>query len=209
MSRWSCDQGTFTAAMGPSGSGKTTLLHCAAGMDRPNRGSVWWADTEISRLPERHLAVRRRNRVGFVFQDFNLIPSMTIVQNVARPSRVAGTRIDQALVRQALEHVGLADRARRRPVGARVRHRAAHAALGHPDHGGVDVGEHLIGQPRRAVWSPPLRQRGVLTGPGIHQVPVHEHPVGVLWESPRRIGRSMLRGRLFTRGYGVTAGAIM
>jgi len=109
-------QGTFTAVMGPSGSGKTTLLHCAAGMDRPTGGSVWWGDTEISRLPERHLAVRRRNHVGFVFQAFNLIPSMTIVQNVALPSRLAGTQIDQAVVRQALERVGLADRARRRPA---------------------------------------------------------------------------------------------
>jgi putative ABC transport system ATP-binding protein len=109
-------QGTFTAVTGPSGSGKTTLLHCAAGMDRPTRGSVWWGDTEISRLPERHLAVRRRNHVGFVFQAFNLIPSMTITENVALPSRLAGTRIDQAIVRRALERVGLADQASRRPA---------------------------------------------------------------------------------------------
>jgi putative ABC transport system ATP-binding protein len=109
-------QGTFTAVTGPSGSGKTTLLHCAAGMDRPTRGSVWWGDTEISRLPERHLAVRRRNHVGFVFQAFNLIPSMTITENVALPSRLAGTRIDRAIVRRALERVGLADQASRRPA---------------------------------------------------------------------------------------------
>jgi putative ABC transport system ATP-binding protein len=109
-------RGTFTVVTGPSGSGKTTLLHCAAGMDRPTRGSVWWGDTEISRLPERHLAVRRRNHVGFVFQAFNLIPSMTITQNVALPSRLAGTRIDHAIVRQALDRVGLVDRASRRPA---------------------------------------------------------------------------------------------
>jgi putative ABC transport system ATP-binding protein len=79
--------GTFTVVMGPSGSGKTTLLHCAAGMDRPTRGSVWWNGIEVSRLPERELAIRRRDHVGFVFQAFNLIPSMTVSPNVALPSR--------------------------------------------------------------------------------------------------------------------------
>ena len=108
--------GTFTAVMGPSGSGKTTLLHCAAGMDRPTRGSVWWGGTQISRLSERDLAVRRRNHVGFVFQAFNLIPSMTVAQNVALPSRLAGTRLDRSTVRDALARVGLDDRAKHRPA---------------------------------------------------------------------------------------------
>jgi putative ABC transport system ATP-binding protein len=84
--------GTFTAVMGPSGSGKTTLLHCLAGMDRPTRGSVWWGGTEVSRLPERRLAQLRRSRVGFVFQAFNLMPAMTVAQNVELyPSRSAWT----------------------------------------------------------------------------------------------------------------------
>jgi putative ABC transport system ATP-binding protein len=130
-------KGTFTAVMGPSGSGKTTLLHCAAGMDRPTRGSVWWGDIEISRLPERNLAVRRRHHVGFVFQAFNLIPSMTAAQNVALPSRLAGTRIDQAIVRQALERVGLPDRASRRPVelsaGQQQRVAIARALVAEPE----------------------------------------------------------------------------
>ncbi|WP_037656606.1 ATP-binding cassette domain-containing protein, partial [Streptomyces exfoliatus] len=70
------------AVTGPRGSGKTTLLHCLAGMDRPTRGSVRWGGTEVSRLPERRLAELRRSRVGFVFQAFNLMPAMTVAQNV-------------------------------------------------------------------------------------------------------------------------------
>jgi putative ABC transport system ATP-binding protein len=107
--------GTFTAVMGPSGSGKTTLLHCLAGMDRPTRGSVWWGDTEVSRLPERRLAELRRSRVGFVFQAFNLMPAMTVAQNVELPGRLAGERPDRGRVLDALARVGLAGRERHRP----------------------------------------------------------------------------------------------
>ncbi|GAA3398711.1 ABC transporter ATP-binding protein [Streptomyces roseoviridis] len=107
--------GTFTAVMGPSGSGKTTLLHCLAGMDRPTRGSVWWGDTEVSRLPERRLAELRRTRIGFVFQAFNLMPAMTVAQNVELPGRLAGRRPDRARVLDALARVGLAGRERHRP----------------------------------------------------------------------------------------------
>ncbi|MGW6915391.1 ABC transporter ATP-binding protein [Kitasatospora sp. NPDC054939] len=108
-------QGTFTAVMGPSGSGKTTLLHCLAGMDRPSSGSVRWGDTEISCLPERRLAELRRSRVGFVFQAFNLMPAMTVAQNVELPGRLAGRRTDRAAVGAVLARVGLAGRERHRP----------------------------------------------------------------------------------------------
>ncbi|MFF2779428.1 ABC transporter ATP-binding protein [Streptomyces sp. NPDC058052] len=107
--------GTFTAVMGPSGSGKTTLLHCLAGMDRPTRGSVRWGGTEIARLPERRLAELRRSRVGFVFQGFNLMPAMTVAQNVELPGRLSGERPDRGRVLDALAQVGLAGRARHRP----------------------------------------------------------------------------------------------
>ncbi|MGW4298209.1 ABC transporter ATP-binding protein [Streptomyces sp. NPDC004646] len=107
--------GTFTAVMGPSGSGKTTLLHCLAGMDRPSGGSVWWGGTEVSRLPERRLAELRRSRVGFVFQAFNLMPTMTVAQNVELPGRLAGKRPDRDRVAGALARVGLAGRERHRP----------------------------------------------------------------------------------------------
>ncbi|WP_106400941.1 ABC transporter ATP-binding protein [Actinocorallia populi] len=107
--------GTFTAVMGPSGSGKTTLLHCLAGMDRPTRGSVWWGGTEVSRMPERRLAELRRSRVGFVFQAFNLMPAMTVAQNVELPGRLAGERPGRERVLDALARVGLAGRERHRP----------------------------------------------------------------------------------------------
>ncbi|MFF7994371.1 ABC transporter ATP-binding protein [Kitasatospora xanthocidica] len=107
--------GTFTAVMGPSGSGKTTLLHCLAGMDRPTRGTVRWGDTEVSGLPERRLAELRRTRMGFVFQAFNLMPAMTVAQNVELPGRLAGRPPERARVREALARVGLAGRERHRP----------------------------------------------------------------------------------------------
>lgn len=84
--------GTFTAVMGPSGSGKSTLLHCAAGLDRPTSGTVEVGGTELTGLSERRLTLLRRDRIGFVFQSFNLVPSLTAAQNVALPLRLAGRR---------------------------------------------------------------------------------------------------------------------
>ncbi|WP_086831065.1 ABC transporter ATP-binding protein [Streptomyces sp. NRRL B-24572] len=109
------EPGTLTAVMGPSGSGKTTLLHCLAGMDRPTRGTVRWGDTEVTGLPERKLAELRRTRIGFVFQAFNLMPAMTVAQNVELPGRLAGIRPDRDRVLEALDRVGLAGRERHRP----------------------------------------------------------------------------------------------
>ncbi|KOG33532.1 ABC transporter ATP-binding protein [Streptomyces resistomycificus] len=107
--------GTFTAVMGPSGSGKSTLLHCAAGLDRPASGSVRLGGTELTTLGERKLTLLRRERVGFVFQEFNLLPSLTAEQNVALPLRLAGRRVARARLREALAQVGLGDRAGHRP----------------------------------------------------------------------------------------------
>ena len=108
--------GSFTAVMGPSGSGKSTLLQCAAGLDRPTSGSVTVDGTELSGLGERRLTLLRRERIGFVFQAFNLLPALTAEQNVALPLRLAGRRVPRALVREALRRVGLGDRARHRPA---------------------------------------------------------------------------------------------
>jgi putative ABC transport system ATP-binding protein len=107
--------GSFTAVMGPSGSGKSTLLQCAAGLDRPDSGQVSIGGTELSGLSETALTRLRRDRVGFVFQSFNLMPSLTAAQNVELPLRLAGRKPDPAAVRSALAAVGLADRARHRP----------------------------------------------------------------------------------------------
>jgi putative ABC transport system ATP-binding protein len=107
--------GTFTAVMGPSGSGKSTLLHCAAGLDRPTSGSVLLGGTELTALSQTGLTLLRRQRIGFVFQSYNLLPALTAEQNVALPLRLAGQRPDPAQVREALVRVGLADRGRHRP----------------------------------------------------------------------------------------------
>ncbi|WP_241845271.1 ABC transporter ATP-binding protein [Streptomyces sp. CB02261] len=107
--------GTFTAVMGPSGSGKSTLLQCAAGLDRPTAGRVEVGGTALEGLSERRLTLLRRDRIGFVFQSFNLLPSLTAAQNVALPLRLAGRRPSRAEVRQALARVGLAGRERHRP----------------------------------------------------------------------------------------------
>ncbi len=107
--------GSFTAVMGPSGSGKSTLLQCAAGLDRPDSGEVSIYGTRLRGLGETALTVLRRQRIGFVFQAFNLMPSLTAAQNVELPLRLAGRKPGPSAVAAALAAVGLADRARHRP----------------------------------------------------------------------------------------------
>ncbi|MFI6876934.1 ABC transporter ATP-binding protein [Streptomyces sp. NPDC050400] len=106
---------TLTAVMGPSGSGKTTLLHCAAGLDRPTAGRVVVDGTDLTGLDEHALTLLRRDRIGIVFQAFNLVSALTAAQNVALPLRLAGRRPDPGQVALALDRVGLADRADHRP----------------------------------------------------------------------------------------------
>ena len=107
--------GSFTAVMGPSGSGKSTLLQCAAGLDRPDAGEVSINGTRLGGLSETALTVLRREQIGFVFQSFNLMPSLTAAQNVELPLRLAGRKPEAAVIEAALATVGLADRARHRP----------------------------------------------------------------------------------------------
>ncbi|MGI8329596.1 ABC transporter ATP-binding protein [Actinomadura scrupuli] len=107
--------GSFTAIMGPSGSGKSTFLHCAAGLERPTSGSVVLDGHELAGMSERALTRLRRERVGFVFQAFNLLPALNVAENVALPIRLAGGRPRRSAVQEAIERVGLASLARRRP----------------------------------------------------------------------------------------------
>jgi putative ABC transport system ATP-binding protein len=107
--------GSYTAVMGPSGSGKSTLLQCAAGLDRPDAGEVSINGTRLGRLGETALTVLRREQIGFIFQSFNLMPSLTAAQNVELPLRLAGRRPEPEAIEAALSAVGLADRARHRP----------------------------------------------------------------------------------------------
>src|SRR2546421_3913090 len=106
---------SFTAIMGPSGSGKSTFLNVAAGLDRPTSGTVALGDTELSRLSERKLTILRRERIGFVFQAFNLMPSLTVAQNIALPLRLDRRRARRSTVRDVAARVGLEKRLRHRP----------------------------------------------------------------------------------------------
>ena len=129
--------GEFTAIMGPSGSGKSTLLHLLAGLDRPTSGQVQLNGIDITRLKDKDLTVLRRDRIGFIFQSFNLIPTLTAAENIVLPMRIAGRRPDQAWVRSVVDAVGLADRLRHRPAelsgGQQQRVAAARALAGRPD----------------------------------------------------------------------------
>ncbi|GAA3423802.1 ABC transporter ATP-binding protein [Streptosporangium sandarakinum] len=109
-------RGSFTAVMGPSGSGKSTFLHCAAGLDVPSSGSVRLGGTELSGMDETALTELRRRRVGFVFQAFNLIPALTVEENITLPLRLAGTRADRAWLDEVVSRVGLRGRTGHRPA---------------------------------------------------------------------------------------------
>jgi putative ABC transport system ATP-binding protein len=108
-------RGSFTAIMGPSGSGKSTFLNVAAGLDRPTSGAVMLGDADLAQLSERRLTILRRERIGFVFQAFNLLPSLTVAQNIALPLRLAGHRPRRSAVREVAARVGLEKRLRHRP----------------------------------------------------------------------------------------------
>jgi len=107
--------GSFTAIMGPSGSGKSTFLHVAAGLDRPTSGTVRLGDTDLAGLSERRLTILRRQRVGFIFQAFNLMPALTVAQNIGLPLRLNGRRPRRSEVRAVAARVGLDQRLRHRP----------------------------------------------------------------------------------------------
>jgi putative ABC transport system ATP-binding protein len=130
-------RGTFTAVMGPSGSGKSTFLHCAAGLDRPTAGKVWLGDVELSGLREAKLTAVRRERVGFVFQAYNLMSALTVEQNVALVPRLSGQAVDRAWLREVLERVGMGGHLDRRPAqlsgGQQQRVAIARALVNRPD----------------------------------------------------------------------------
>jgi len=107
---------SFTAVMGPSGSGKSTLLHCAAGLERPTSGTVWLAGQDLGQLSEKRLTRLRRSSVGFVFQAFNLVPALTVRENVVLPLRLAHARWDTGWPEEVIRRVGLEDRVRHRPA---------------------------------------------------------------------------------------------
>jgi putative ABC transport system ATP-binding protein len=129
--------GRFLAVMGPSGSGKSTLMHCLAGLDTLTSGEIHLGDVELGSLRERELTRLRRDRIGFVFQAFNLIPTLTARENIELPARLAGTRPDAAWVDAIVSTVGLGDRLEHRPAelsgGQQQRVAVARALATRPD----------------------------------------------------------------------------
>jgi len=106
----------FTAIMGPSGSGKSTLMHCLAGLDQPTSGSVKIDGTEITDLDDKRLTELRRDKIGFIFQSFNLVPVLTAEENITLPLAIAGRDPDKAWLEQLIAIVGLQDRLTHRPA---------------------------------------------------------------------------------------------
>jgi putative ABC transport system ATP-binding protein len=157
-------EGHFTAIMGPSGSGKSTLLHMLAGLDRPSSGDVYLGDTEITRLGDKALTLLRRDRIGFIFQQFNLLPTMTAAENIVLPIRIAGRKPDRHWVDSIVATVGLTGRLSHRPAelsgGQQQRVAAARALASRPEivfadepTGALDSasGAELLGFLRKAV----------------------------------------------------------
>ncbi|MEU6969552.1 ABC transporter ATP-binding protein [Kitasatospora aureofaciens] len=130
-------RGEFLAIMGPSGSGKSTLMHCLAGLDTATGGHVFIGDTEITGLKDKKLTQLRRDKIGFIFQAFNLLPTLTALENITLPMDIAGRRPDQAWVDQVIDTVGLSGRLKHRPTelsgGQQQRVACARALAGKPE----------------------------------------------------------------------------
>ncbi|MCB5179068.1 ABC transporter ATP-binding protein [Streptomyces antimicrobicus] len=109
-------RGRFTAIMGPSGSGKSTLMHCVAGLDTFTSGSVRIGDTELGSLKDKQLTRLRRDKIGFIFQAFNLLPTLTALENITLPMDIAGRKADQQWLDTVIEMVGLSGRLGHRPT---------------------------------------------------------------------------------------------
>jgi putative ABC transport system ATP-binding protein len=108
-------KGQFSVIMGPSGSGKSTLMHCLAGLDTLSSGQILIGDTDLGTLDDKKLTQLRRDRVGFIFQAFNLVPTLTAEENIALPAALAGSKLDQPWVDLVVKTIGLQDRLQHRP----------------------------------------------------------------------------------------------
>jgi putative ABC transport system ATP-binding protein len=131
------ERGRFTAVMGPSGSGKSTLMHCMAGLDTPTSGRTFVGSEEIGLLDDSGLTQMRRDRIGFVFQSFNLVPTLTAGENITLPADLAGAKVDQEWFHYLVEQLGISDRLSHRPTemsgGQQQRAACARALINRPD----------------------------------------------------------------------------
>jgi putative ABC transport system ATP-binding protein len=131
------ERGRFTAVMGPSGSGKSTLMHCMAGLDRPTSGQTFVGGLDIGSLDDAGLTQLRRDRIGFVFQSFNLVPTLTAAENITLPAALAGAKVDRKWLDYLVEQLGVGDRLTHRPSelsgGQQQRVACARALINRPD----------------------------------------------------------------------------
>ncbi len=131
------ERGQFTAVMGPSGSGKSTLMHCLAGLDVSTSGHAFVGDQDIAQLHDAGLTKLRRDRIGFIFQSFNLVPTLTAKENIVLPADLAGTKVDAAWFDLLVDQLGLGDRLSHRPAemsgGQQQRVACARALIGRPE----------------------------------------------------------------------------
>lgn len=139
-------RGEFTAIMGPSGSGKSTLMHCMAGLDTPTSGSAFLGDTDLATLNDKALTKVRRDRLGFIFQSFNLVPTLTAAENITLPTDIAGKKLDRAWFTRITGRLGLTDRLSHRPAelsgGQQQRVACARALVSRPE---IIVGDEPTG----------------------------------------------------------------
>ncbi|WP_067534735.1 ABC transporter ATP-binding protein [Nocardia crassostreae] len=130
-------RGEFTAIMGPSGSGKSTLMHCLAGLDAATSGTVHIGDTDLTKLSDKQMTKLRRDRIGFVFQAFNLVPTLTALENITLPLDIAGRKTDEEWLSTVIKRLGLGDRLTHTPSelsgGQQQRVACARALAGKPD----------------------------------------------------------------------------
>jgi putative ABC transport system ATP-binding protein len=158
------ESGRFTAIMGPSGSGKSTLMHCLAGLDTVTEGRIWVGETEITGLKDKKLTRLRRDKIGFIFQAFNLLPTLNAAENITLPMDIAGRRAAPQWLQRVVETVGLADRLKHRPGqlsgGQQQRVAVARALAARPEiifgdepTGNLDsrAGAEILGFLRRSV----------------------------------------------------------
>jgi putative ABC transport system ATP-binding protein len=131
------ERARFTAIMGPSGSGKSTLLHCMAGLDTPTSGQVFIGDVDLTALSEKALTLLRRRKIGFVFQAYNLVPTLTAAENITLPLDIAGEEPDRGWFDEVVDTVGIRDRLTHRPAelsgGQQQRVAGARALLSRPE----------------------------------------------------------------------------
>ncbi|WP_189132046.1 ABC transporter ATP-binding protein [Wenjunlia tyrosinilytica] len=157
-------RGRFTAIMGPSGSGKSTLMHCLAGLDTVSEGRIWIGETEITGLKDKQLTKLRRDQIGFIFQAFNLLPTLSAGENITLPMDIAGRKPEAGWLERVVETVGLADRLKHRPSqlsgGQQQRVAVARALAARPEiifgdepTGNLDsrAGAEVLGFLRRSV----------------------------------------------------------